>query len=305
MTHRSWTRWLGLALVLGALVLGGFADDGTADTTVVVIDDRGQEIVIEETPERVVVAGTPLYTEILVDIGATEALVGITDSPDNPPEVADVPTVGPSLEPNVERIIELDPDLVFGAIRNVRDQLENAGVTVLTPIQFISSVPSIFEVARTLGLVMDRTVQANLLIGRVSESIVEAESAVAERSRPDAAFLYASSDGPPFAVGTGSIEGKVLARAGGQNVFNDIQGVQQVSLEAIIERDPDVVFTDPSQIANLTDNERLSSVSAIQNDRVFGIKASTLTSTRVAQALRQMAAALHPDAFHQDDEDGE
>ena len=303
--HRLWTRWIGLALALSALILGGVADHGTADTTVVVTDDRGQEITIEETPERVVVAGTPLYTEILVDIGAVDSLVGVTDSPDNPSEVADVPTVGPSLEPNVERIIDLDPDIVFGAVRNVRDRLEDAGMTVLTPIQFISSIPSIFELARTLGLVMDRAVQANLLIGRVSEAIVDVESAVAALPRPSAAFLFASSDGPPFAVGTGSIEGKVLARAGGQNVFNDIQGVQQVSLEAIIERDPHVIFTDPSQIPNLTGNARLSDVSAVANERVFGVKASTLTSTRVADALRRMATALHPDAFQQDDEDRE
>ncbi len=298
MMERSFTRWLGLALVLGVLALGGFANDGAADTNVVVVDDRGEEIVIDETPERVVVAATPLYTEILVDIGAIDTLVGVTESPNNPPEVEDVERIGPSFpSPNVERIVELEPDVVFGAIRDVRDRLESAGLTVVTPRQFISSVPAIFDMIRTIGLVMDRSVDAELLVGQIGAEIAEIESRILTLERPRAAFLFASSDGPPFAGGSDSMQGKLLARAGAENVFADVSGVSQVSLETIVARDPEVIFTDPSQIEQLMSNERLSDVSAIANDQVFGIPASTITSTRVADALRQIATKLHPDAF--------
>lgn len=303
MIHRSFTRWFGLALVLGALALGGFANDGAADTKVVVVDDRGKEIVIEQTPERVVVAGTPLYTEILVDIGATDTLVGVTKSPNNPPEVEGVERIGPSFpSPNVERIVELEPDVVFGAIRDVRDRLESAGLTVVTPRQFISSVPAIFDMIRTIGLVMDRSVEAELLVGEIGAEMAEIESRVLTLDRPRAAFLFASSDGPPFAGGSDSMQGKLLARAGAKNVFADVSGVSKVSLETVVARDPQVIFTDPSQIERLTNNERLSDVSAIANDRVYGIQASTITSTRVADALRRIAMKLHPDAFGQSDE---
>jgi iron complex transport system substrate-binding protein len=298
MLQRSFGRWLGLALVLGALALGGFANDGTADTQVVVVDDRGEEIVIDETPTRVVVAGTPLYTEIMVDIGATDALVGVTESANNPPEVEGVERIGPSFpSPNVERIVELEPDVVFGAIRDVRERLESAGLTVVTPRQFISSVPAIFDMIRTIGLVMDRSVEAELLVGEIGAAMTEIESRVLTLDRPRAAFLFASSDGPPFAGGSDSMQGKLLARAGGENVFADVSGVSQVSLEAVVARDPQVIFTDPSQIERLMSNERLAEVAAIANDRVHGIPASTITSTRVAEALRQIAEQLHPDAF--------
>lgn len=303
MMERSLTRWLGLALVLGALVLGGLANDGAADTNVVVVDDRGEEIVIEETPERVVVAATPLYTEILVDIGATDALVGVTESPNNPPEVEGVERVGPSFpSPNVERIVELDPDVVFGAIRDVRDRLESAGLTVVTPRQFISSVPAIFDMIRTIGLVMDRSVNAELLVGQIGAEMTEIESRVLTLDRPQAAFLFASPEEPPFAGGSDSMQGKLLARAGAENVFAEVSGVSQVSLEAVVARDPEVIFTDPNQIDELTSNERLSDVTAIANDQVFGIEASTITSTRVADALRQMAERLHPEAFGETEE---
>jgi len=298
MIHRSFPRWLGLALVLGVLVLGGVANDGAADTKVVVVDDRGEEIVIEQTPERVVVAGTPLYTEILVDIGVTDTLVGVTKSPNNPPEVEGVERIGPSFpSPNVERIVELDPDVVFGAIRDVRDRLESAGLTVVTPRQFISDVPAIFDMIETIGVVMDRSVNAELLVGQIGTEITEIESRVLTLDRPQAAFLFASPEEPPFAGGSDSMQGKLLARAGAENVFAGVSGVSQVSLESVVARDPKVIFTDPNQIDQLMNNERLAEVSAVANDQVFGIKASTITSTRVADALRQMAEHLHPEAF--------
>lgn len=298
MPHHTMARWLGLALVFGALILGGLAHAGAADNKIVVVDDRGQEIVIDETPERVVVAGTPLYTEIMVDIGATDALVGVTASPNNPPEVAGVERIGPSFpSPNVERIIELEPDVVFGAIRDVRDRLESAGLTVVTPLQFISNVTEIFNMITTIGLIMDRSVDAELLVGQISTEIVQIESRTLARDHPRAAFLYASPEGPPFAAGSDAMEGKLLARAGAENVFAEVSGVTQVSLETVVARDPEVIFTDPSQIEQLMSNERLSDVSAIANERVYGVQASTITSTRVADALRQMATKLHPNAF--------
>lgn len=290
--------WLsGIALLLGVLILVLALGPTLAQSRVVLVDDRGKEIEVPLPVERIVVAGTPLYTEILVDLGARELLVGVTDSPNNPPEAADVPRVGSPFQPNVEVILALEPDVVLGAVGEVRDRLEAAGLIVVTPILFIQRVPDIFHIIEVVGLLADRGVEAEIAIGRISERIVALESAVVQRDRVRAAFLFAPPDLAPFAVGRGSVEGELLARAGAENVFGDLEGIQQVSFEAVVERDPDVIFTDPSQIENLTQNPLLRDVSAVREGRVFGVKASELTSTRVAEALRGMAEALHPEAF--------
>jgi iron complex transport system substrate-binding protein len=229
------------------------------------------------------VAGTPLYGEILVDLGALDVLVGVTDSPDNPPELDDVLKIGPSFPgPNIELIIALEPDVVLGAVFDVRDQLEAAGLVVVTPVAFIAGISDLFKVIETVGAVVDRE---------------GAASAVVQEDPVRAAFLFPSGDGPPYAAGKGSIEGELLTRAGGLNVFADVAGGNVVSLEELIARDPQVIFTDLSQVDLITDNALLSGVSAVKNARVFGLKASSLTSTRVADALKSMALALHPGAF--------
>jgi iron complex transport system substrate-binding protein len=260
-------------------------------------DDRGKTLAIPARPTRIVVAGTPLFTEILFDIGAGERLVGVTDSPDNPPEAQNVPKVGPSLQPNVEQVIALKPDIVFGAVGPARDALEAAGLLVVTPIGFISQVSDILDLTRAVGEVVDACAPADALIGQISEAIVRLESRVLDRDRPTAAFLFVFPNSPPFAAGRGDIGSELLARAGGQNSFADVQGDQQVNVETLIARDPEFIFTDPSQIANITANPLLANLKAVKANHIIGIKASTTTSTRVAEALEAMARALHPQAF--------
>lgn len=262
-----------------------------------VTDDRGRAITIPARPTRIVVAGTPLFSEILFDIGAGDRLVGVTDSPDNPPEAQNITKVGPSFQANVEQVIALRPNVVFGAIGQVRDALEAANLVVVTPIEFISHVSDIFTVVRTVGQVVDACAQSLALIGQISETIVQLESQTLDRDRPTVAFIFAFPNSPPFAGGRGSIESELLARAGSENVFSDVQGEQQVSIEALIARDPDFIFTDPSQIAIITGNPLFTKLKAVQADHIIGVKASWLTSTRVAEALQIMAQTLHPEAF--------
>ncbi len=267
---------------------------------VVVTDDRGREITVERPPERIIVL-LPFYAEILLDLGAGDRIVGVADSPGLPPEVADLPSVGPSFAPSVEAIVALDPDLVLGAWGDVRDRLESLGVTVLTvggPGGYIRGVADIFDAIREVGLAVGLADRAASLVGEIAEEIVRIEAAVLELPRVRVAFLYMSApDSPPYAAGRGTPENELILRAGGANVFGDLAGFPQVSLEELVLRDPEVILTDPAQVANVLASQRLRGVSAVRTGRVHGIEASALVSTRVAAALRRLAGFLHPDAL--------
>jgi len=261
---------------------------------VAVIDDRGHEVTIDSLPERIV-AVAALYIEIVVDLGAIDRLVAVADSPDNPTAVADLPSVGPTYAPNVELILGFEPDLVLGATDwgGERPALEAAGVAVLTT-PWLTSVGAIFEAIRTIGAAIGTEQESALLVGRIAAEIVEAEAAVLGWPTVPAAFLYATSvSDPPYTAGSGAIENELILRAGGTNVFGDVEGFPQVGFEEIIVRDPQVIFTAPSQIENIVGNPLLRSVSAVANGRVVGIRASIVASTRIAEALRAMIEALH------------
>ncbi len=259
---------------------------------VTVIDDRGQEITIEHSPERIVAIGA-LYAQIVVDLGAIDRLIAIGETPDNPAVVTDLPSVGPTYAPNVELILGYEPDLVLGATDwgGERPALESAGVTVLTT-PLLTGVASIFESIQGIGTALGVDEAADLLIGRIASEIVEAEAVVLGKPPVSAAFLYAASE-PPYAAGSGAIENELIFRAGGANVFADVAGFPSVGIEEIVARDPEVIFTAPSQIETIANHPLLQTVSAVANGRVVGIRASVVSSTRVAEALLAMIEALH------------
>jgi iron complex transport system substrate-binding protein len=289
-------RWFLVGLLL-SLVAGLLVWPSLADYPVKVRDDRGREITILKRPERIVVAGTPLYTEIIIDLGATSRLVGVSDSPDNPPEVAQLPKVGPAFSPNIEVILALKPDLVFGAFGAVRDSLERAGLIVITAGKaggVIDSVTEVFRTIRTIGLVLDGdTKKADALIGKIAEEIVVTEGAVIDKIKPTAAILYPSGEQPPFVAGRGTPENEILLRAGGINVFSDIVGYKQVSFEELLKRDPSFIFTDPFLVVLITNHRLLQELKAVRDKRVFGVKASAWVSSRVAQTIKNLSEILH------------
>jgi len=262
---------------------------------VTAVDDRGQEITIDAAPQRIVAVGA-LYAQILVDVGAVGRLVAVADSADNPPEVSGLPSVGPAFSPSVEAILGLDPDLVLGPTDwgGERPALESAGVTVLsTP--WITSTSSIFDAVRTVGAAVGEALAADLLVGGIAEEILEAEIEVLGAEAVPTAFLYASSPtDPPYAAGSDAIEHELIVRAGGTNVFSELQWAPQVSFEEIIARDPHVIFTASSQVENVLGSVFLQSVTAVAEGRVYGINASLVTSTRVAAAFRLILDGLHP-----------
>lgn len=292
-----WTAWKVFGLV--ALLLIGLVVPSLADYPVTVTDDRGKQITIPKRPERIVVAGTPLYTEILIDLGALARIVGVAESPDNPKEVANVPRVGPSFNPNVEAILALKPDVVFGAIGAIRDTLERAGLIVVSLGKVgtgaIDSVTEIFRTIRSVNLVIEgNTKLADALIGRIAEEIVVIEGTVLDRFKPTVAILYPTGEQPPFAAGRGTPENEIVLRAGGINVFPDVADYKQVSFEEIVKRDPSVIFTDPLLVPLITQHRAFQQVKAVREGKVYGIGASQWVSSRIAQTIKTVADLLHP-----------
>jgi iron complex transport system substrate-binding protein len=280
--------------VLSTLALG-LAVTALAQTfPLTVTDDRGQEILIETAPQRIVAIGA-LYAQVLVDLGAVDRLVGLADSPENPPETEGIPSVGGSFAPSVELIVDLNPDLVLGATdwSGDRDALEDVGITVLTT-PLMTGAGDVLDAIRTIGTAIGLRDAAAAQVGSLAEAIVRIESAAFGATPRRAAFLYMSeADTPPYDAGAGTIEGELLYRAGATNAFADAAGFPQVSLESVLERDPEVIFTSPVQVSFFLDSETLRGVSAVRNDRVFGVEAADATSTKIVELLQALVDALH------------
>ncbi len=174
-------------------------------------------------PARVarVVSLAPSTTEMLFAIGAGDQVVGVDRYSDWPSSVKRLPTVGADVDPNLEKILGLRPDVVFSNTsantRATAETLERLGVPVY--VSRTDSLDEIYRDALALGEATGHAAEATALVARMRARV----AAVGERRRgaaPVRAMVVVWSE-PLMVAGPRSHVGDLLVAAGGENVVAD------------------------------------------------------------------------------------
>ncbi len=269
-----------------------------------VVDQTGHTVTMPAAPRRIV-SLVPGVTEILFAIGAQDAIVGVTDFCDYPPDARRKARVGDMLAPNLETLVSLKPDLVVATRSGNReetfDQLKRLGLLVY----LVDEPPSIAGVLRLvggLGQLTGRQAAAAAVVAGVERRIASVRQRVAGRSRPR--VLYVLWPEPLIVPGRGSLISELIASAGGESVTADqAQGYPRMSLEAAVGRAPEVIIlarhgagTGPAAREQW---QRLESLPAIRSGRLYAADGDLLHryGPRVADGLELLARLIHPEAF--------
>jgi iron complex transport system substrate-binding protein len=255
-------------------------------------------------PSRII-SLIPATTEMLFAIGAAPQIVAVGSFDSYPPEVQSLPRVGALLDPDVERILSLDPDLVviYGTQHDLRQQLDRAGVPYYSYKH--GGLACVTATIRALGTRTGRAREAERVAADIEARLAAIRSRVAGRPRPRTVLVFGrdrmSLQGI-FASGGIGFLNDMLETAGGANVFADVkrESVQATS-ELILSRAPEVILElrssiDPGEAAA----ERaiwntLAAVPAVRTGRVhmFTDPSLMVPGPRVAQATDLLAQALH------------
>lgn len=265
---------------------------------VTVTDDAGREVTIEERPERIV-SLAPANTETVAALGGLDRLVGVTTYCDYPPEVAEIEKVGDFMQPNLESIAALDPDVVLvttGVQTEIVGQLEALGASVVAIDP--QTLEELYASIETVGAVMGENEAASDLLASMQIQIDHIGEQV--ESSPVTCFLEIAQD-PLFTVGSGTLLNELIERAGGENVVTE-EGYVAYSVEQLVAANPHVYLATkgsmntPADISGRPGYDRLS---AIAEGRVFLLDDNLVSrpGPRVVEGIRQIAEALHPDVF--------
>ena len=253
-----------------------------------------------QPPSRII-SLIPAVTEMLFVIGAGPQVVGVSSFDRYPPEVAKLQRVGALLDPDVERILALRPDLVavYASQSDLRAQLERAKIP--TYVYSHAGLPDITATLREIG---DR-------VGHSREGrIAQVRKRVASLQPPRTLIVFDRETlglrGIYASGGVGFIHDMVDA-AGGANVFADVkQQAVQATTELILARRPQMIHElrwDPVAPKNPANENTvwhtLGSVPAVRNDRVYFIdqQMTVVPGPRVAEAVELIARTLHPEVF--------
>ncbi|MBE3599768.1 MAG: ABC transporter substrate-binding protein [Limnochordaceae bacterium] len=289
-----------MALLVAVLLLTGVAIPALAATSypLTAQDALGVTRTLPSEPRRII-SLVPSITEDLCAIGACDRLVGVDDYSDYPESVRRLPRLGGVYDPNPERILALEPDLVLlSKYGKLAQTLSQAGVTVF--VMETERFEHIFDNIETLGLLLDRQAEARALNERLRAEVSRIAASVAGRPRPT---VYYEIDETPYSVGPDSFIGTLLEKAGGRNVVPASLGTfPKISPELVIAADPDVILlgdapygVTPQKLASRPGWSRLR---ALREGRVVALTQAQVDvlnrpGPRVVEALRFLVEALH------------
>jgi ABC-type Fe3+-hydroxamate transport system substrate-binding protein len=258
---------------------------------ITVVDDAGDTVALARSATRVV-SLIPAATEVLFAVGAGDQVVGRTAWCDYPADALSVPNLGDGLEPSLEGIVAVRPDLVvlYPSPRTAlaAGQLRKLGVAT---IQLRTDrLGDLDRAIGLLGAVTGHASAADSVRRRLREDLASARRTPARRPT----MLLLAWDQPPIAIGAGSFLGEIVELAGGRNLFDDLDAPSApVSLEAIAIRDPDLVLTS-SDSAGLTDRPEWQVVRAVRERRFVRMTGTEFMrpTPRAASAVTTLARVL-------------
>ncbi len=265
-------------------------------------DAYGEALSFEAYPQRVV-SLTPSLSESVFALGRGERLVGRTDYCDYPPEIGQLPSVGTLLDPSVEQIVSLKPDLVLASSHvrgEVLETLTLVGIPVLA-LYKEEDFEGVYTLLETLGLVLDAQTEAQTLIGGMKASIAETVDIVSQaRERPRVYYVVDYGEYGDFTAGGNTFIHAMLTMAGGENIAKDLKG-WAYSLEKIVEANPDLLILSRygGMKRGILQSPNYQSLRAVQEGRVYEVDSNQIVrqGPRLAQGLRELAEVIHPELF--------
>jgi iron complex transport system substrate-binding protein len=271
-----------------------------------VTDDLGRTFRFNAPPRRIV-SLNPGHTETLFALGAGDRVVGVDDYSDYPPEAKSRAKVGGGHHANLESIVALEPDFVVALVEE-----QEVDALVARGIAAIKLLPRNFEGVLQTILLLGKVTWTGPCAEEIVSSMREQISRIQARVKglhPPRVFLELDGTDParPFTSGPHSFIGAMVEAAGGSNIAHEIHTpAGQMSLEAIVAEDPDVIVlmdstnpVNPQSREDVLHRRGWSGISAVRNGAVFSVDSAYFSrpSPRFVQGIELLARLLHPEAF--------
>ena len=190
-----------------------------------------------------IISLTPANTEILFALGLERDIVGVTSYCNYPQRVQQIASVGNFSNPSFEKIISLNPTIIFTAGIEQEYITERLRTLNLNVIQIDPhSISEIMDSVIMIGWETGKKKQALNVVKHIRERIKEISSQSRSLGNKPRIFIEVYSN-PLMTVGKESYINEVIDIAGGINIFSELEkAYPQVSGEAIIQRDPDIIL---------------------------------------------------------------
>ena len=267
-----------------------------------VTDEAGRRVVLPVKIDRIV-SLAPNLTEIVYAVGAGDRLVGDTTYCDYPDAAKNVAKVGDTMNPSIERIVALKPQVV---LVSTASQLE-AFTSQLSAQQIAAyvtnpqSLDDVFHSIQTLGDLLNEHEHSAGIVAALRKRATAIEAAAGTGKQVK--VFYQVSGEPLYTIGRDAFLTDLIKRAGGASVTANVPGAfPRFSDEAALAAKPDAIIL-PTGGSMGEGNSKvvtaLKNSPAVLSGRVYKINGDLLSrpGPRLVDGLEEIARALHPEAF--------
>ena len=298
-------RLLGVISLVGILGLTACTQTSTP-SSVTYVDDIGRTVQITGIPQRII-SLSPSNTEMVYALGLQDRLVGVTSYDDYPPDAKTKPIVSDYSTVDLEKIVNAKPDLVLADNIQKNDTipaLEKLGITVYTMTP--NNTDGIFNEIKVLGRITGKTQAADNLVSSLQtriQAVADKTAELTDAEKPR--VLFVTWYDPIWTAGTDTMIQYLIDQAGGTNIAGDLNGYATITLESVIQRNPQVIVvmssmgTQNASLDFIKSNEQFQSTDAVKNGWVYEIDADIFgrTTPRIVDGLETLAKIIHPELF--------
>ena len=293
-----------LLLFLNSAALPAGASQEKSD---ILFDDFGHPFPLGNPPRRIV-SLAPNITEILFALGLADKIVGVTRYCDYPRQAAEKEKVGGLVDPNLEKILALHPDLIIAFRGNpigILNKLRRLRFPIFV-LDIGKSLEALFLTIEKIGRLTRAETEAARVLESLEKQAREIRDALKDVESRPRVFLALRGQGL-WTAGRDSYLNDLLDKARAINIAGRMpQRWLNLNREQLIHENPEVIFImakdetgfrEASQ--RLQTDSRLKSIGAIQNDRIHFLDENIASrfGPRLLDALREMATNLHPEKF--------
>lgn len=276
---------------------------------VTVTDALGNEITIDKKPERIV-SLIPSNTETLFALGLNDEIVGVSNYDNYPEEALEKEKVG-DMEPNIEKIISLKPDVVFAhesSSHNAEEglnQLRDAGIKVVV-VNDASSFEEVYQAIDLLATATGTKEKGEEIIETMKAKMKEIEEKAKEIQPEDQVDVWVEVEPAPnlYTTGKNTFMHEMLSIIRANNIAGDQEGWVQFTEEEVVKKNPDViVITYADYVKNAKEQvlsrEAWKDVPAVKNNRVYDVHPDLVSrpGPRLVEGIEELAKAIYPEVF--------
>lgn len=257
-----------------------------------------------DIPMRIISLSPPI-TEQLYDLGVGERVVGVTTFCQNPEDAKTKEKIGTILEPSIEKIVLLSPDVVLvtmeGNRRQTAEKLESLGIEIHV-FKPNDTFEDIYRNFTELGSVVGKENEAREIVSE-SKRKIRLITDKLKNIKPISVFWEVGAK-PLVTINNTTFSSDFIRFSGGINIFNDVlTRYPRISREEVIRLDPEVIILVTMGDVTVEEEKtwrKFNNLSAVKSGRIFSVEPYLVcspTPNKLARGLEVVAALLHPEIF--------